>query len=216
MIGIIYLLWGGISHIGYKVKELMHDSTATVDERTNTYTGFDGRLRDASTNKVVTWVKDENGDEVLWDRPGHVYRNISAEKRMKDYAIAKQNPNGSTVFNTKQRRKIYYKDERGNERYEYGTIFQNLETSAEYATRRIQVWYGGYKGENIEFYVRANNPYCLVRTTDEQKLIEKVKEKNGRYSWTKYPDDEKSFIKRFNDEPISLIGEKSSLFSFSR
>lgn len=217
MFGLFYLAWAGISHIGYRVKELVYNSNAKITED-GTYYSYDGRERDANTNKVVTWFVDSNGDEVLWDRPGHVYRNLSEEKRQKAYAIAKKErkDDGTTVFMTGQRRQIKYKDEDHNEKCGYGMIFKDLETGMEYASRYINVRYHGMKGESVEFYVKASDPYCLVRITDAQKRLEKVKEKNGHYSWTKYPDDEKWFIKMFNNEPVTLTGMKSSLFSFSR
>lgn len=216
MFGLFYVVWSAISHVGYRFKQIIHDSGAHVDKRTNTYMGFDGRLRDASNGKKVFWTVDQNGDEVLLDKPGHVYRNISRENISKSFEKAKRTPGNETVYVTGQRRKIRYKDENGNEKYANGMIFKDLETGTEFASRRIPVWYSDLRGEQIEFYVRARDPYYLVRITDEQRKIEQTKERNGKYSWTKFPNDEKQFIQSFNNEPVTLCGKKSSLFTFSR
>lgn len=216
MFGFIYLAWSGISHIGYKIKELWFNSSAKIDERTNTYMAYDGSLRDANTNKRVTWIKDKNGDEVLWDKPGHVYRNISEEKRKVEYEQAKKKDDQATVYDTRQRRKITFKDENGYETSAYANIYKNLETSAEFATRKIRVNYRGKHNEDVEFYVLAKNPYYLVRMTDEQLKREKAIEKNGKYSWSKYPNDAEWFISGFNKEPKTFYGSSTPRVSFSR
>ena len=219
MLGLFYLAWSCISHVGYSIKELLYNSSASITDN-GTYYSYDGKERDANTNNVVTWGIDSNGDEVLWDRPGHAYRNLSKEKVRREYTNAKKNLSGNnkgiTVFETGQRRKITYKDEKQQNKYAFAMIFKDLETGTEYATRYVNVWYKDIKGEEMEFYVKASNPYCLVRITDTQRKIEETKARNGKYSWIKYPDDEKLFVKEFNDEPVTLCGKKSSLFTFSR
>ena len=84
MFGIFYLLWTGISDLGYKFKAGKHDSNAHVDKHTMTYMGYDGTLRDALTGQKRYWEIDSNGDEVLKDSPTHVVRNLSEDKRKQD------------------------------------------------------------------------------------------------------------------------------------
>lgn len=216
MFGLFYLGWSVISHIGYSVKSFIHDSTAKIDKRTGTYYGLDGRLKDANSNKTVIWTTDSKGDEILLDSHNNLYKNISEEEREKGWNNAKKNlKDGVTVYDTHQVRSLKVKDEYGNISYRMGRIYKDLKTGTEYAKRKINVDYHGYHGEEIEFYVKATNPYSLVRMTDEQIHLEKIKEKKGKYSWTKYPDDAVWFIYKYSEEPISALGIKNSNFTFS-
>lgn len=216
MFGIFYLIWSVISDAGYRIKAGIHDANAHVDEHTNTYMGFDGRLRDARTGAYRHWEIDSNGDEVLKDSPTHVVRNISAEERQKGLAAAKENPDGKTVYDTGQRRKITYTEYNGRQTFQHGKIFIDLQTNQEYAASKINVWFKECKGEEKEFYVLKSDPYTIVRITDEQRHYEELNKKHFKYNWISNPEDEKEFVKYYNSLPIQFVDGRCPFIKFSR
>ena len=203
MFGFVYLGWALISHIGYKTKEFFYNAFATVDEHTDTYRGYDGKEYISGTKTPVTWLKQSNGDEVLWDRPGHVYRNISAETREKEYVELKKNPNGATAYRTNERRLIKYLNPVTNqEDQQYGVVYWDLNTKEEYVCIDCLVGLN----EKKEFYSLVKNPYKIVRISDKQREMEIRLKKKYLVNWIDCPSKEKEFIKKFNSElPVAGI-----------
>lgn len=203
MFGFVYLGWALISHIGYKTKELFYNALAPVDKHTNTYWGYDGHEYVAGTNKRVCWFKESNGDEVLYDRPGHVYRNLSAEKREREYEELQNNRNGATAYKTGERRLIkYHNPITQNIDQQYGTIYWDLDTKEEYVCVDCLV----DMDEKKEFYALVNNPYKVVRISDRQRKTEIRLKKHYLVNWIDCPSKERNFIEKHNSKvPVAGI-----------
>lgn len=203
MIGFVYLGWAIISHLGYSVKQFVHDVNVQVDKRSGTYIGYDGREYLVGTKKHVFWTHNNDGDEVLWDRPGHVYRNISEEQRQKEFQYLKENRNGATAYKTKQIKRIAYRNPVMNriDRQE-AMVYLDLDTGTEYVCVDCLV----NLEEKKEFYAKLLNPYMLVRMSDNQRQFEKMLKKHYKPNWIDSPNKEKEFIKNHNSGPYPPAG----------
>lgn len=195
MFGFIYLGVALVSHLGYKAKEFWHNSLPRVDKHTNTYYGYDGGLYVAGTKKRVHWAVLPNGDEVLYDRPGHIYRNISAEERQREFNQLRNDRNGATAYKTKERRTIkYYNPATDMYDMQRGAIYLDLDTKREFVCRDCLT---GPRQEK-EFYALATDPYKLVRISDEQVKLEMFLKQHFKENWIDHPYKEKEFIEEYN------------------
>lgn len=212
MLGLFYMGWVMISHIGAKIREFDHYVNRHVDYKTNTYVDISGRRRDNDTNQLRTRVIENNGDIVLLDKKHRVVRNVSLEERMQKWEQKrndpKRNPIMETALKTKERRITHPICPVGNEpMYVKGTIYLDYKTGASYYQVSIHVdkeYYGNFIDSNMYFYVDVNNPFDLVRISDTQKEYEKLSQDAGRYNWLDNPQDEKSFISEYNRRPYTI------------
>lgn len=203
MIGFLYLSWSLISHIGYTIKEKIHDIKAPIDMRTNTYYGFDGRLKDATSKQYRRWEIDNNGDEVLKDSATHVIRNLSQEKRISDFNSQRQNRNGEIAFRTGQMKTIIWRNPQTNStNSQRGMIYKDLDTGEEYIRIDCMVT----PKEIKEFYALASDPYHIVRMSDNQRITELARQKYGKSNWIDQPQKEVDFVIEYNNRPIKFGG----------
>lgn len=202
MFGIFYLLWAGISDLGYKFKAGKHDSNAHVDKHTMTYMGYDGTLRDALTGQKRYWEIDSNGDEILKDSPTHIVRNLSEEKRNQEYSALQEVNNGEIAYRTKQVRMVEWLNPTTGYVYrQRAMIYKDLKNGNEYVRLSCNV-----QGEEKEFYAFAKDPYTLARMSDRQRNIELAKKKNYKSNWIDHPEEESAFINEYNKQPIDYHG----------
>ena len=203
MFGIFYLLWAGISDLGYKFKAGKHDSNAHVDKHTMTYMGYDGTLRDALTGQKRYWEIDSNGDEILKDSPTHIVRNLSEEKRNQEYSALQEVNNGEIAYRTKQVRMVeWLNPATGYVDKQRAMIYKDLKNGNEYVRLSCIVQGEGEK----EFYAFVNDPYTLARMSDRQRNIELAKKKNCKPNWIDHPEEELAFINKYNKLPIDFYG----------
>lgn len=200
MIGFLYLGMALISDMGARIKEFFYNSDAHVDQRTNTYRGYDGKLHDARTNQYRYWSHDKNGDEVLYDKKRKVVKNISEEERDRRLEEARNSPDGRTVCHPKnQRIEVSYTDGFGIKSSKLKELYLDIETGKRLITVSIPNKYTG-KGE-CEFYAYASNPWHIVRMSDHQREKE-MRNLNHPKNWITHPEKEQTCIDYYNGTAV--------------
>lgn len=144
-----------------------------------TYTDSKGRSRLLSNDKLVFYTKNKNGDYILEDESGYVYKNFSEDERKENLNIQRQCAlnNQDTTFCIDD-----------NDRHEdwvcQGKRFQDLKTGEIYVIRCINYKY---------YYMNILNG-MLVRETDWQK------KKDELYNNVKWYSNYGVNIESFNEK----------------
>ena len=85
MLGLLYTAIVSIGALAYKANRSKENKENKIKFRHPdglTYVDITGRSRLLSTDEIVFYTYDNNGDYVLKNISGHVYRNFSEEKRI--------------------------------------------------------------------------------------------------------------------------------------
>ena len=209
MIGIFYMGWVMVSHIGAKIREFNHYVNRHVDKQTNTYVDIYGTRRDNSTGQIRSIVINSNGDIILKDKKQRVVQNVSLEERIQKFKERREDPDRDlyfeTVFKTKEMRITHPVCPVTNEKmFVQGPIYIDFETGNSYYMVSIDVnkeYCGGKNFEQKTFYVNVENPFDLVRISDYQKELERSFKDKGYYNWIDNKQNEIDFIKDYNSRP---------------
>lgn len=167
MITIFGLLYTAIVSIG----AYLHSVNESAENEKNkklykhsnglTYIDTKGRSRLLSNNEIVFYTNDKNGDYVLADSCGNIYRNFSEEKRTQECCELKKTA-------SKNRETTYCCDNNNHSKdWECkGKRFKDFETGDVYIIRCI----------NNKYYYMNMSDGLIVRKTDWQlKQDEKMK-----------------------------------------
>lgn len=87
MFGFIYTLItsiGAVLHVSNEYKENEENKKKYEHPDGLTYVDIKGRSRLLSNDELVFYIHDKNGDYVLENVSGHVYKNFSKEKKEKE------------------------------------------------------------------------------------------------------------------------------------
>lgn len=156
-----------------------------------TYIDTKGRSRLLSNDELVFYVYDKNGDYILENAAGYVYRNFSKEER-----IRKLNELKDSALKNKE--STYCIDD-NNHKKDWickGKRFKDFKTGDVYVVRWINYKY---------YYMNISNG-LLVRKTDWQIKQDKLKINDETYGLNKDVD-----IREFNKKQIN-IQNKSLLY----
>ena len=210
MLGIIYIAGATISHIGASIREAFYNRKAKVDPETNCYRDYHGVLRDNDTYEKRIDFIDQNGDYILTDINRNIIRNISEERLQIIRKEKKNDPNRDelreTVICTRKQHLVkVYNPHRKEMEYVKGTVFRDIDNNANYFRVSIPVPEDYCKKRKDKyFYVSTDNPFDLLRMSDEQVEIELINKQNHKYNWIDSMVDHDRFIKDYNGWPYVM------------
>lgn len=208
MLGIFYMGWVMVSHIGARIKDFNHYVNRRVDTQTNTYVDVYGHRRDEATGQQRTLVIENNGDIVLLDKKHRVVRNISNEERFQKWNKRREDPTRDTYMETalatKELRTTHpISPVTGETMFVKGRIYLDYESGDSYY--QVSITVNKEYNNNVDapklFYVKVDNPFDLVRISDWQKQSEQLLKNNGHHNWLDNPEEEAAFIKDYNQRP---------------
>ena len=156
MLGLIYTLIisiGLIIHWSKEKKENIKCKTLYKHKDGLTYTDFNGRSRLLNDDTLVFYTHNKNGDYILEDASGNVYKNFSEEKREKKLKKTREE-----LINNKNSTYCISEDNHKKDWICKGKRFSDIKTGDIYVIRYIN---GKY------YYMNVQNG-ILVRKTDWQ------------------------------------------------
>lgn len=156
MLGLVYTIIISIGLIVHFINEYKENkNTKHIYKHKNglTYVDLKGNNRLLSNNKLVFYVHNKNGDYVLEDEEGNVYKNFSEEEKTK-----KLNNNKEKALKNNKSTYCLDDDSHKNDFICKGKRFVDLETGDIYVIRYINYKY---------YYMNIVNGQ-IVRKTDWQ------------------------------------------------
>lgn len=170
MFGLIYSLVVSAGCVLHKINENRENEENKIKFRHPnglTYVDTKGRSRLISNNEVVFYTHDRNGDYVLENMSGHVYKNFSKEKRDKELSeriiVASQNNETTYAIDENKHEHDWFCKARR---------FKDFKTGDVYIIRRINYKY---------YYMNIANG-MVVRKTDWQIKYDEAN-KNNRFAF---------------------------------
>lgn len=190
MFGFLFLL---ICIVMYFLKESIENAECKKKYANSdglTYIDSKGRSRLVSNNKLVFYTHDKNGDYILEDIGGYVYKNFSEEERQEQ-----KNINVDTAI--KNGKSTYCEDENEHKKDWYckGRRFIDLKTGERYVIRCIQG----------KYYYMDISTGLLVRKTDKQLEEERDRSEEWAYNCKEIDMD------KFNEKQKE-INDKTMLY----
>ena len=207
MIGALYLTSSIVSHIGRKLKELNWNVKAKIDPITNTYMDYNGKLIDYDSGQQRIYTIKSNGDKVLLDTKYNVIRNISKEKRIREYKYLKKtrSDKSATTYKTNEIRSVVINHPITRKPIRIkGTIYKDLSNGEEYFEIKQNVnkeYTHDSSDTKKKFYVLTSDPFNLIRISDGQRKLEQIRKDHGNNNWLDNTDKEKLFIRDYNSRP---------------
>ena len=157
MFGLIYTIIASIGIYFNSIKNNIENEKNKIKYRHKdglTYTDIKGHSRLLSNNKLVFYTYDKNGDYILKDIDGHIYRNFSKEQREKEFNERKEEAikNGATTY-------CIDDDPHRNDWTCKGKRFRDFKTGDIYIIRSL----------NCKYYYMDISTGLIVRKTDWQR-----------------------------------------------
>ena len=194
MFGVLYTIFVSIGLFFHKLKE----SAENTENKTKfknpdglTYIDTRGSSRLLSNDEMVFYMHDKNGDYVLKNASGHVYKNFSEEKRNKfvEESLQRAKINNETTY-------CIDDDDHDSTREIKGRRFKDFKTGAIYVIRRI----------NYKYYYMDISTGMIVRKTDYQIREDEKEKKLG------FEDDPSKSIEYTRGGSIDAFNEKQKEF----
>lgn len=165
MFGLIYSMIVSAGAISHKMNENIENKRNKIKYKSPdglTYLDTNGRSRLISNDELVFYTHDKNGDYILEDVSGHVYKNFSKEQREKEFheRINLASKNNETTY-------CIDDNDHSKDWVCKGKRFKDFNTGNVYVIRQIKYKY---------YYMDISNGF-IVRKTDWQiERDEKMKD----------------------------------------
>lgn len=189
--GLIYTLFVSVGVFFHKLNEKNENKKNKINFRSAdglTYIDSKCRSRLLSNDKQVIYTHDKNGDYILKDMSGHIYKNFSQEKREREL--------NERIYEAKNKNETTYCIDDNDHRNDWeckGKRFKDFKTGDIYIIRYI----------NYKYYYMNISDGMIVRKTDKQI----VSDKNTRLSYLRDID-----INDFNEKQKKYINNKMMLY----
>lgn len=171
MFGLIYSLFVSVGCVIHKANQCKENEENKIKYRHPdglTYVDIKGQSRLLTNNELVFYMTEPNGDYVLKNMSGHIYKNFSAEKRSKElqerFNQALKNNESTYCIDKNKHEKDWTRK---------GRRFKDFETGDIYIIRWINYKY---------YYMKLDNG-MLVRKTDYQIAYDEKCETKGLWNF---------------------------------
>lgn len=187
--GLIYTLFVSVGVFFHKLNEKNENKKNKINFRSAdglTYIDSKCRSRLLSNDKQVLYTYDKNGDYILKDMSGHVYKNFSQEKREREL--------NERIYEAKNKNETTYCIDDNDHRNDWeckGKRFKDFKTGDIYIIRYINYKY---------YYMNISNG-LLVRETDWQ-----IKQNRLNKDRVKYLNDNLDII-IFNEKQKTITNK---------
>lgn len=212
MFGIVAMVLGEI----FRFKEDRKEYVYNTKERRNpnkygTYYDYKGRERDVKTNQPVYTQRSKNNDLIQKDKHGNIIRNISEEKRTKEFQEKLKDSNRKNTVYIWNDNDSHRNDPNENHR---GYWHIDYETKDVYVVRTVKEFTRGQKNDKSLMCFMDINTGKIARITDLQREIYDKHKKNG---WDYMTDSEiDDFIRRVNSDDGCFLITHDNLYYCDR
>ncbi len=162
MLGFVYTLFVSIGAVIHKTKQNKENEENKVKFQNPdglTYVDIEGKSRFLSNNEVGFYTYDRNGDYVLEDASGYIYKNFSKEKKEKE-----QTKRYTEAIKNNETTYCIDDNDHKNDWYCKGKRFKDVQTGDIYVIRRLNYTY---------WYLNITNG-MIIRKTDWQLKQDKI------------------------------------------